>query len=182
MQPTHADLGVAQPTEGNLPTFQPQKPTNMEELMKQTWNATDLVQVTNLDNEAFEWDAANDKNDTVVQPDKVTYEVYRGRPEHYRLESGQSNIYFGSVAYIFVNGMYRKLLQKENKAASMSDPDTQKLYLDKIFQGIKDPLTMMREKIKNEQTATQDVASDLGLNDDTTENTNRKRRPQTSHS
>lgn len=187
MQPSYADVaqGINQDTPG-VQAFVPQKPQNMHERLMQRFAANQFVRVINIDTQPFEWDYMPVSKEYVTHPQGESQQVYRGAPDHYRLESGESKVLEGANAYLMIEGLFKQILQNQPRGVlSISDGSLQEKYIDQIFQGTVDPFTVLNAETKptsnsqsNADSVTNQIADDLGLNDESDTNQQSRRTKQ----
>lgn len=154
--------------------------TALEKLSKM-FGATDFVKVINPDTEAYIWqwlppqkeEVSFDSSSSTV-PVKITY---RGEPEVWKIEAGQSGTLVGANAYIMIDGLVKRLMAKrtiarqpnmERGAArnfNFSDDVAQQEWINEIYLGIDSPFdnAVQTTHTPTDEDVTRQVDADLGL-------------------
>lgn len=126
----------------------------------------EFVRVRNLDDEPFEWEWMPSTAETVSYTDNGAVRVvegrksfsadysalYPGNEQHWVINPGQSEVLLGENAYLFIEGMYKKLVTKQKLAGvdvteagrkpinfNWNDGLNQEKMIDKILIGVERP-------------------------------------------
>ena len=137
---------------------------NFRDRLETRFKANDFVRVINIDTDKFEWSFLPDDSEYMVA-DRTSRSVYRKEPDHYELEAAESMVIEGSNAYVMIEALYKKVIQKV-KVQQMNQPPVQNEYIDKILVGVEDPFANSRQKVKAVEAPVDSVSADLGLDDE----------------
>lgn len=156
---------------------------SFRERLSKRFKPNQFVRVMNIDTEPFEWQEVPASSEYVHQPDRVTYDVYRKPPTKTVLEPGQQKILEGGSAYLMVEGLFKKMVQKGSSGkrgslAAMNSPQSAEQFISDIVIGVEDLASLTNPRPQYEAApvpdASETVLDDLGLSD---EKPRRGRRP-----
>lgn len=138
----------------------PETQTFRDRLMDR-FKAHEFVRVINIDNEPFRWQVMPSTKEHIEQPDVATQRVYRDPADILELPAGESAIIEGWRAYIMIEDLFKKVIQKRpNGISGVGNVALQEEYADKIFLGVEDPFT---QTVQSAPDTTEDIDKALGL-------------------
>jgi hypothetical protein len=166
------------------PTHTGRSTSCMEKLSKM-FGPTDFVKVINPDTEAYIWQwLPPQKEEISFDSSQSTVPVrimYRGEPEVWKIEPGQSGTLVGANAYVMIDGLVKRLMAKktisrnpniapgQSRNFNFSDDVAQQEWINEIYLGTDNPFDRP-ESVHVTNTPTNDdlnrqIDDDLGIAD-----------------
>lgn len=102
------------------------------------FKASDFVVVMNIDDEPYEWEFCTEET-IDVDPTGLS-STRTAKVEKFRLEPGQTVEIQGNVAMHLIEGLVKKLIQKEGKAKMINIVSIQDEWINRVFLGKKAPV------------------------------------------
>lgn len=153
--------------------------TALEKLSKM-FAPTDFVKVINPDTEPYMWQWLPPQREEIsfegsqsTVPQRI---MYRGEPEAWKLEAGQSGTIVGGNAYVMIDGLVKKLMAKravsrnpnmspgQSRNFNFSDDVAQIEWINQIFLGIDSPFeTQAPVATPSPAAMNKQIDEDLGL-------------------
>src|SRR5260221_2834029 len=142
----------------------PETQTFRDRLMDK-FKAHEFVRVINIDNIPFRWQSMPVTKEHVEQPDSATQRVYREPADILELEAGKSAIVEGWRAYIMIEDLFKKMIQKKpGGIKGLTNVALQEEYIELIFLGIEDPFTSSAAQQESETISNNDdIDKALGI-------------------
>lgn len=140
----------------------PETQTIRERLMEK-FQMHEFVRVLNIDSEPYRFEILPPNKETTQQLDPATQRVYRAARDVYEIPAGDSSICEGWKAYVLIEGLLKKVIQKRYNVTQLNNVALQNDLIKEIFLGVEDPFAQSLTPSTSPQDLADDVEKDLGL-------------------
>lgn len=149
------------------------------ERLIERFKAHEFVRVKNIDDEIFEWQwlpsteemilADGDMRPTVGRRffNEDYSKMFHGNEQYWGIEAGQEEVLLGENAYLFIEGLYKRVTAKrildkvpvvekyQARNFNWGDANMQEILIDEIFRGVESPrFNRNAKELRQNQTTT----------------------------